>query len=247
MHFLKEVIQSDSTEKKENKKHKLVEKAPPKQQNEGAVEGLTEKITTVNLKDKTDERIMENPIVEKEVEVPVVKEKIIPQVKEVVQPVLVRETQTTEVRHVLQPLYKKEVRPTEIVETEFPSYTIPETFEKPRPEDISKYREAHFREISSSEVAQPQIEKTVLPPIVKERIIPLIHEEIQPVIMQETLQPILIHETRPIYHRVVEAPKIVEEVRPAKSVEDAKDLLENVGQTVVISGAGQVPTKQGQQ
>jgi len=202
----------------------------------------------LTLKDTKEERIVAPSVLEEEVETPIVKEKILPKVTELVQPVLVRDTQRTEVRHVVQPLYKKNVLPTEVIEAQLPVTEIPDTIEKPSDEEITKYKTAHFHEVPSSEVTEPEIHKTVLPPIVKERITPVIHEEIQPVIIQETIQPILIHETKPIYHRVMEAPKVVEEVRPIKPLEEGQALLEKVGQTnIAISTSGQAPVKEGQQ
>jgi hypothetical protein len=258
LNFLKEFSHSGDESKKKNEQKStetqgLKEILPQEESKKNQdVEGLTTGIASVDLKEKKVqvETVEEPAIIEKEVEAPVVKEKIIPQVQEVVQPVIVRDTERTEVHHIIQPLSNKEVLPTKVVQAELPVTTIPDTVEKPKEGDVSKYYEAHNREADSTKIMEPQVKRTVLPPIVKERITPVIHEEVQPVIYQETIQPVVITENQPFYHKIVEAPKVVEEVRPMKSLDDARALLEKIGTTTIkteSAGQGSATKKEGGQ
>lgn len=266
MNFIKEVIHSHSAEEgaEKNKNTTSTTQQESKPQSEQGLKNLlSEKdqssgkeissgVSKVSLNDVKVESVTQPTVVEKEVEAPVIKEKVVPKVNEVVQPVIYREKEQTEVKHVTQPLYNKDVLPTKLVQAELPTTIAPDTIAKPSAADVAKYQKAHSRDVSSSTVTEPQTERTVLPPIVKETVTPLVHEEIQPVIYQETIQPILITETKPIFHRVVEAPRVVEEIRPLKSVDEASSLLAKVGSSEIKvepprTGQSASGTKTGQQ
>jgi len=242
--FLKSVVQMDDIDSNEKQKNQELFKEMVKEVNEEKeVTVLNEGVTNLDLKGVKVETVKEPIVLEKEVEIPVVKEKVVPQVEEVVQPVIMREKETTEVRHITQPIFKKEVLPTRLVNTSLPTTNMPDTIEKPTDSEVKKYYEAHNRAVDTTEVLEAQVHRTVLPPIVKEKITPIIHEEIQPVIYQETIQPVVITETKPVYHKVVEAPRVIEEVRPMKTMEEARSLLEKIGTSTVttvepLSGQG---------
>jgi len=253
MNFLKEAVHS-ATEGQHKEKEKEHEKEKPlqtqalkdvlpkgeesKKKEDKEVEGVGEAITDLNLKDVRIESVREPTIIEKEVEAPITKETVIPQVNEIVQPVIMRDTERTQVKHITQPIFHKSVLATQMIDTELSATSMPDTIEKPSEVEVTKYRVAHNREVNTTEVMPPQTTRTVLPPVVKERITPVIHEEIQPVIYQETVQPVVIRETKPVYHKVVEAPTVIEEVRPLKTLEEAKNLLDRVGQHTIT---GQAP------
>jgi len=206
MNFLKEVVlHTDETKKEGSEAEKQVSS------NQGLKEVIPfkkEESITKEAKDIQDitqgtsslsvqrETVQQATILEKEVETPIIKETVIPQVEEVIQPILNRDTETTEVRHITQPLSNTEILPTQYVSSELPSRAIPDTIEKPSDEEVKKYYDAHTREADTRVVQEAQVHRTVLPPIIKERVTPVIHEEIQPVIYQETIQPVIITETK---------------------------------------------------
>lgn len=66
---------------------------------------------------------------------------------------------------------------------------------------------------SSKTYAATQHQTIVKPAIVHEHVTKNVIEEIQPVIYKETVQPVIIKETKPIYEKVVEAPKVITEIR----------------------------------
>jgi len=271
MNFLKEAIHSTTEEihRKEKEKEKIEEKDKEKgiqeekrlqtqplkdvlpkgeesKNKDKDIGQVNESLNELNLKDVKIQSVKEPTIIEKEVEAPIMKETVIPQVNELVQPVIIRDTERTQVKHITQPIFNKDVLPTERVDTELPATTMATTVQKPNETEVRKYQQAHNRETNEYEVLPPQITRTVLPPIVKERVTPIIHEEIQPVIYQETIQPVVISETKPIYHKVVEAPTVVEEERPFKTMDEAKSLLDKVGSTTVTTVSGQEPRKKGE-
>jgi hypothetical protein len=152
-------------------------------------------------------------IVTEHIEKPViVKEKILPQEKIEVQPIIHREREQLEVHEVIQPMHEKDIAPTLVKHATLPAQVRPDIRESDA-QFQSKYKEATTRyipEIQTQPVAREFFNKA---PIVEEHISKKIVEEVQPVLYKETVTPVLIEETQPIYERVVEAPTIFEEIR----------------------------------
>jgi hypothetical protein len=137
----------------------------------------------------------------------VVQEKILPGVREEIQPVIHRERLQTEIHEVTKPLYETNVKPTVYQERMLPAETKPEV-------RMGSERELP-REIPQPSVIQAPVktQTIVKPPIVEETIRKKIIEEIQPVIHRETVAPTLVRETKPIYEKVIEAPVFMREER----------------------------------
>jgi len=156
---------------------------------------------------------MPSSIVREKVEKPViVREKILPQEKIEVQPIIHREREQLEVHEVVQPLHERDIAATSVRYETLPSQTRADV----RESDASfqtKYRDATTRYVGSYETQPVQREFLSKAPILEEHISKKIVEEVQPVLYKETITPTLIEETQPIYERVVEAPTMFEEVR----------------------------------
>jgi hypothetical protein len=171
--------------------------------------------STSNLQPGTyaQEVRMPSSIVHEKVEKPmIVREKILPQEKIEVQPVIHREREQLEVHEVVQPLHERDIAATNVRYETLPAQVRAEV----RESDASfqtKYRDAANRYVGSYETQPVQREFLSKAPILEEHISKKILEEVQPVLYKETIAPTLIEETQPIYERVVEAPTIFEEVR----------------------------------
>jgi hypothetical protein len=152
-------------------------------------------------------------VVTEHVEKPVIiKEKVLPQEKIEVQPIIHREREQLEVHEVIQPMHEKDIAPTLVKHATLPAQVRPDIRESDT-QFQSMYKEATTRyvpEIQTQPVAREFFNKA---PIVEEHISKKIVEEVQPVLYKETITPVLIEETQPIFERVVEAPTIVEEIR----------------------------------
>jgi len=142
----------------------------------------------------------------------IVKEKVIPQEKIEVQPIIHREREQLEVHEVVQPLHEKDIAPTLVKHATLPAQVRPDIRESDT-RFQEQYRQATTRYIPDVQTQPVSREFVNKAPIIEEHISKKIVEEVQPVLYRETVAPVLIEETQPIYEKVVEAPVIIEEVR----------------------------------
>jgi len=159
---------------------------------------------TTTMLPTTTTTMMPKEVIEK---APVLHERIRKEEVEEVQPVIHREHDRLEVHQVVQPMYEGELQPTQVLSRELPAQTIPTMTRGtyiPSPQ-----------ERSTIELEQAERLKVEKAPIIMDTERRKIIEEVQPVIYKEVVQPTLIRETLPIYEKIVEAPVVTKEVRPA--------------------------------
>jgi len=143
----------------------------------------------------------------------IVREKVLPQEKIEVQPVIHREREQLEVHEVIQPMHEMNIAPTNVRSATLPAQ-VKADYRESDANFQTQYRAATTRFASDIETLGVQREFVNKAPILEEHISRKIVEEVQPVLYKETITPTLIEETQPVYEKIVEAPTIYEETRP---------------------------------
>jgi len=138
----------------------------------------------------------------------VIHERVLPGIREEIQPVIHRERHQTEIHQVTKPIYEKNVKPTVVQEKMLPPERNPEVRLGPSEREVPR----HIPKPKVKEVPA-EVQTVVKPTIVEETIKKHIIEEIQPVIHRETIAPVVWKETQPIYETVYDAPTILKEER----------------------------------
>eukprot|EP01111_Echinosteliopsis_oligospora_P002741 TRINITY_DN141_c0_g1_i2.p1 TRINITY_DN141_c0_g1~~TRINITY_DN141_c0_g1_i2.p1 ORF type:complete len:253 (+),score=82.21 TRINITY_DN141_c0_g1_i2:102-860(+) len=171
----------------------------------------------------------------------VIKETVIPEQQEIIQPVIHREIEKTEIRHIIQPIYQEETLPVQIHDRELPAEFRGELRVGPSiAEKLAADNQGIAPQIITTTVA-PTVTTIVNKPIIHEIIRPHIIEEIQPVIHRTIHEPHVVHERKDIYEKIVEAPVEVTETRaaiyekaPSNGPAMTKVILEPVVPVVVV-------------
>jgi len=146
-------------------------------------------------------------------------EKIRKEEVEEIQPVIHRERERTEVHQVTQPIYESETRALSIHEQMLPAETKETVRESLSADFMEQYK---VNDQSTSEFTGTERVKIEKPAIIVESEKRRIVEEVQPIIYKEIVEPHVFKTTLPIYEKIVEAPTIVKEVLPARTVGEAK-------------------------
>jgi len=146
-------------------------------------------------------------------------EKIRKEEVEEIQPVIHRERERTEVHQVTQPIYEAETRPLSVHESVMPAETKETVRESLSADFIEQYK---VNDKSTSEFAGTERVKIEKPPIIIESEKRRIVEEVQPIIYKEIIEPHVYKTTLPIYEKIVEAPTIIKEILPARTIGESK-------------------------
>jgi len=146
-------------------------------------------------------------------------EKIRKEEVEEIQPVIHRERERTEVHQVTQPIYEAETRALSVHESVLPAETKETVRESLTDDFLEQYK---VNDKSTSEFTGTERVKIEKPPIIVESEKRRIIEEVQPIIYKEIVEPHVYKTTLPIYEKIVEAPTIIKEILPPRTIGEPK-------------------------
>jgi hypothetical protein len=179
---------------------------------------------------------------------PVIMERISEVEKDIIKPIIHREREQTEIRQVTQPYVEKQFQPERIETRELPAEYRPPIVQTAPVDTVRQYQEERNKLRSSVNILPKQLTVMEERPVVMEEVKKIIREEVQPVIYREVVAPSVIRETKHIYEKVVEAPRVLQEIRPIRPLHDLKSWNVMPGQGSQFGGQGlQQPLQQQQQ
>jgi len=176
---------------------------------------------------------------------PVIMERISEVEKDIIKPIIHREREQTEIRQVTQPYVEKQFQPERIETRELPAEYRPPIVQTAPVDTVRQYQEERNKLRSSVNILPKQLTVMEERPIVVEEVKKIIREEVQPVIYREVVAPSVIRETKHIFEKVVEAPRVLQEIRPIRPLHDLKSWNVMPGQGSQYGGQGlQQPLQQ---